>query len=58
MKTEDEIKGRIVEIAGDLRRMTGKCELMGFQSPEEWDVYDALCTERAVLQWVLGGGTQ
>ena len=54
MRTIDEIKERLVELTGEIRRMDGKCTLIGFDNAEEWEVFDALCTERDTLRWVLG----
>lgn len=56
MRSVDEIKIRLIETIGEIRRMEGKCTLLGLDSAEEWEVFDALCTERDALQWVLAGG--
>ena len=53
MKSKEEIKIRLTETIGEIRRMGGKNELLGFQSAEEWEVYDALISERDTLEWVL-----
>ena len=53
MKSRGEIRVRLTETIGEIRRMDGKSELMGFQSAEEWEVYDSLVAERDILQWVL-----
>ena len=53
MKSIVEIKIRLTETIGEIRRLDGKSELIGFQSAEEWEVYDALVAERDILRWVL-----
>ncbi len=53
MRSPEEIKIRLVEVTGEIRRMDGKCTLVGFDLPEEWEVYEALCTERDILKWVI-----
>jgi hypothetical protein len=56
IRSRDEIRVRLTETIGEIRRMDGKSELIDFQSAEEWEVYDALVAERDILMWVLDGG--
>lgn len=54
MRSLEEIRIQLTEVIGEIRRLDGKCTLIGFNSAEEWEVFDALCTERDVLQWIIG----
>ena len=53
MKTEQEIKQRLVEIAGELRNLDNKETLNLSLSCEEYEVSDALVVERDTLLWVI-----
>lgn len=53
MKSEYDIKIRLVETIGEIRRLDNKDELEGNLSSEEYEVLDSLCAERDALIWVL-----
>jgi hypothetical protein len=55
MKTETEIKERLVEIESELRHLANKDALELSLSVEEYEVEDALVAERDALIWVLKG---
>lgn len=54
MKTETEIKERLVEIKGEIGNLDNKEALNLALSCEEYEVSDALVSERDTLKWVLG----
>jgi hypothetical protein len=54
MKTETEIKERLVEIKGEISNLDNKEALNLALSCEEYEVSDALVSERDTLKWVLG----
>lgn len=53
MKSEYDIKIRLVETIGEIRRLDNKDELFGNLSLEEYEVLDSLRAEHIALGWVL-----
>ena len=54
MRSEYEIKIRLTETIGEIRRLVNKDILFcGWLSSEEFEVLDSLIAEQLILQWVL-----